>query len=207
MSSRLVMVLRVLDLLQHRRSVSREVLVRETGATERTVYRLLRSLFEAGIPVHYDQETQGYGLDSPPRRTNLELTLQELTLAVFALDLLSEIVGPAYREMLVEARSRLIRCHPLDLGGIFCGHESIAAVDGVGGIDMALNSALVSTAIEASRAVEVDIEGEDGLSRHAVAAPSLVYKALEWLIVDKCSSKSLALSTARAIRIVSEAPA
>jgi predicted DNA-binding transcriptional regulator YafY len=208
MSNRLVKALRILDLLKHRRSVPREALERETDATERTVYRILRSMSEADIPVYYDRDTQGYRLNFQPSPMSLELSLQELALAVFALDLLSEVVGSGYQEVLAEARDRLVRCHPYDLDDTFLGHELAPAVDGLGSIDAALNSALVSAAMEAHRSVEVDVDGDDGVPRRVVIAePSLVYKSPDWLIVDKAGSESFAMSSVGAVRITSKVPA
>lgn len=202
MSSRIVKALRVLDLLRNRRTVSRDSLIRETGATERTVYRLLRLLSEADVPVYYDPQTQGYKLASASPKAPLELTLQEFTLVLFAIDLLSEVVGQSYRMILSAMRDRLLSGHPYNLDCIFRDSASSTVADRAGNIDASLTSVLISAAVESSRGIEVVVDGGDGVVRRSsVAEPSLVYRSPEWLIADKCTLEVIPLSSVRAVQI------
>ena len=83
-------LLYILNLLDQRRKVRVSRLVEELGVTERTIYRYLNSLQNAGFPIFFDQEKGSYSF---PKNFSLRRTLLE-TEEALVLALAKEFLAP-----------------------------------------------------------------------------------------------------------------
>lgn len=77
-------LLRILTLIQGRRDWTSKALAIECGVVERTIFRDIKIIAGAGIPVHYDAQTRGYQLPRSFFMKPTELALDE-ALALIAL--------------------------------------------------------------------------------------------------------------------------
>lgn len=82
--SRIHRLLKIMTLVQGDPSWTVARLALECGKSERTVYRDIRMLIAAGIPIHFDEESKAYSIQRDFFMKSLELTLEE-SLAMLAL--------------------------------------------------------------------------------------------------------------------------
>ncbi|MBD3241603.1 MAG: HTH domain-containing protein, partial [Chitinivibrionales bacterium] len=100
--SRVHRLLRILTLVQSRRGWNAARYSRELHTAERTIYRDLKVIEAAGIPVHFDESTQGYAVRRDFFVPPVQLTLAEsLAMVVLAeqvgVERLLPFTGPAQR--------------------------------------------------------------------------------------------------------------
>lgn len=101
-------MLKILQLLSHRRVVSLETIMSSCRIPERTAYRYLNAISDANIPVFYDRERGGYTLTGPIDLRLDDLTLQEIVLLVTSLRLVQQQVNADYRVEFDSLISRVI---------------------------------------------------------------------------------------------------
>ncbi len=77
-------LLRIISLVQSQRGLGAAALAESCETTERTIYRDLDQIKEAGIPIHHDPGTEGYRIDGTFFMPPVRLTFEE-ALAVSAL--------------------------------------------------------------------------------------------------------------------------
>jgi predicted DNA-binding transcriptional regulator YafY len=105
--AKLESVIRIVNLLYHRKSVTLREIVDECGVCERTAYRYLTALSEANIPLYFDKELRAYTLNADRKLALDNLRTDEGVLLVIALRMLSIQVGGAMSDAL-EALARKI---------------------------------------------------------------------------------------------------
>src|SRR5262249_37851150 len=88
--------LRLLQIIDGRRSLAVQEVARELGYTPRTVYRDLQGLEGVGVPLYQEQEgrrSRWRGVDGYERKLQLRLTFSELLARSTGRELLSGLAG------------------------------------------------------------------------------------------------------------------
>lgn len=90
-------ILQMINLLDHRRSVSLETIQKTCNIPERTAYRYLNTISEADIPIYFDSREHAYRLTRQGVLQIDDLSLGEAVILVLALKLLSETLSEEYQ--------------------------------------------------------------------------------------------------------------
>jgi proteasome accessory factor B len=102
--SRIHRLLRLVTIVQSRTGLNATQLAKELGTTPRNVYRDLKELGGAGVPIYFDQETEGYRVRHDFFLPPVQLTLDE----GLALIVLGERIGKEERVPFTGAGGRAL---------------------------------------------------------------------------------------------------
>lgn len=109
--TRISRLLEILTLVQSRRGLKADTLAEACGVDKRTIFRDLKALQDAGVPVHHDQNSDGYSVQGDFFLPPVHLSMEEaLALAVLCEDLAEEGRIPCLRaaiRALTKVRSQL----------------------------------------------------------------------------------------------------
>jgi len=89
---------------------------RKLEITERTAYRYINTLIDAGIPVHYEPELRGYRVLTPIKMNIDSFNIGELFLIIIGLELLSKRVKEHYQTQIGQLKEKISarRIHLID---------------------------------------------------------------------------------------------
>lgn len=100
-------ILRLLSLLSRRDSVTLDDIKDVCGIPERTAYRYLNTLSEAGVPLYFDRDMRAYRLANPPGILARTLTDTEVLVMVSSLVLISRHLNTQYQGALESVISKI----------------------------------------------------------------------------------------------------
>ncbi len=103
-SSRL---LSILNLLTRRQCASLHEIMDVCGVPERTVYRYLDSLSEAGVPIYFDRESKAYRLANPIAVLSKTLTDTDVVVLATSLLLMRPHLNPRYGNLVETIASKV----------------------------------------------------------------------------------------------------
>lgn len=183
-------LLRLLQLLSHRRCVPLSSIKRECNMPRRTVFRYLRALSEANIPVYYDPECAGYRLAGASGVQLDTLSHQETTLLVMCLSIAQANVNKAYAADIASLASRILTRQPF-------GYEQLPPLPGSENVSDrrycstasttdAVTFAIVQAANTAGKDLLVRLEQRDSESHDEVIirSPGLRFEK-EWVLFSR----------------------
>lgn len=179
-------VLLAVKLVNRSQGASMVTLTTELGVTERSVYRYINALSEAGYPVFYDQRVGRYLYTSRQWETPPELGTNDATLILYALYALSHRLNEGYNGLIGELADALY-----GLGA----NLGRARIDNIRNLVFAsntnqpssieLSSLLTSVAIETESRIKVFDSLANGRGDGMIiVSPSLTYKD-DWVIMDR----------------------
>jgi len=154
-------LLYILNLLDQRRRVRVSDLAEELGVTERTIYRYLNSLQNAGFPIFFDQEKGCYSF---PKHFSLRRTLletEEALVLALAKEFLAPNLGAEAAKVLDQIEKKTISQNRLSssLAGVLAVQAHIES-------PYLLNLLRdLSIAIKEQQIVEIEYEREPGRER------------------------------------------
>ena len=91
-------IIRVINLLFDRKSVSVDTISKTCKVSRRTAYRYINYISKSGIPVTYDRALHGYRLESQHQLEGVPLNIDDTILITIALALLSRKANGYYRQ-------------------------------------------------------------------------------------------------------------
>lgn len=184
--AQLTRVLRLLELLRSRKTVDMATLERESGVSQRSVFRYLKAMQDAGIPIDYDRHTRSYRLDRTRESSPWNLELNEIGLVVFALDLLGLHVGEQPRLMIAAARGKILDQQPLASHAVFDSfRNNVSNLLALPDLTPALIMAQLNVAIEMEKAVEVEVKISDSDTTTArVEQPQARFTDSKWWLCE-----------------------
>jgi len=202
---RMAKVLNLINLLHSRSSVSLETIMQACGIPERTAYRYINFISEAGIPVHYDRNAGGYQLAWKKSGFVDDLTFGDLLLLVGCLNMAKCHLNPSYSEDVTALISKIATRsrHPLE--------EVMASLETQFGkrqivpdFSIDISSALVQAAVNHDRSVHLTVRNSDsGETTVKFDRPGLVFDK-EWKINHRLhnSTVSEAITNVTKVKIV-----
>jgi len=169
-------ILRLVNLLYHRSAVSRRLIVSECGVSERTAYRYITAISEAGIPVYFDETRSGYRLTTEECLSIGEFNVGDIVMLLAGLACLEERVNCIYGDSARDlgARLRSSQAYPIDdvvkeLGAATTVESS------TGALDQKLTLAILRAATATASPVTLHIRKPGcGILEHRVQHPKLV---------------------------------
>ncbi len=174
-----------MNLLLHRRRVPLRLISRTCGICDRTSYRYIRALSEAGIPLYYDQDCGGYRLVKNRKHLVPGTSPSETALAILAFKLFKRTSGKHYeadidgiiQKILVNQESEVF-----DL--LLMGHHEVGFDETRPMCPESVHIALITLAVELRRAVRVFLARDEGNCRSIrIRLPALHY-CDDWCLLD-----------------------
>ena len=198
-------MLRLINLLNHRKTVTIEMIHKICGIPRRTAFRYLSTLSEENIPVYFDKDLWGYRLVCESGRVASELDLHHAVLLVTCLRIAQQHLNEDYRKevdnlilLLTAAQRHAIE--EIDNCTSFIRSRETLAPDHT----LDVTSALVNAAVQMSKKIEVTTtSGKGGTTSAIYTNPNLVFQR-EWRVEQRQSdgsNSSLIESTAK-VRIL-----
>lgn len=171
-------MLRILQLLSHRRVVSLDTIRSSCRIPERTAYRYLNALADANIPVHFDKVRGGYTLAAPVGVQLDDMTLHEIVLLVSALRLVQQQVNMDYREEFDSLITRVISRQQYSLEAFVADAASSMQLPPDGpDLSEEISFALVQAAIAEGRKLTIRMErpGNNNQTEVTIDEPRLLF--------------------------------
>ena len=183
--SKIEKIIKLINLLSHRRFVTMETIMSTCDIPQRTAYRYLNTISEANIPVYYDKERHAYALNRNRTWLTASLELGDAMLVALALRLLKKHVNAAYQDDIEQLISQLLvqqPCPAEDVMDTFQGtiRESGDTED----YSPLVTSMLLHAAILCERRVRLTTNNGVKESREIdVESPRLLFRR-KWHVVD-----------------------
>jgi predicted DNA-binding transcriptional regulator YafY len=198
--SKIHKIIRLINLLHFRKSISIEEIEEICEVSRRGAYRYLNTISEANVPLWFDNELQRYVVDHERSFDIPDFNLNDAGLLTFALWLLAGKLGSHYTEDIVTLNNRLLTrltSSSNSLWGIL-EKSSEDASDYVQKDHAALyHTILVHLAIATGSSLEVHVHNGSGAGRGLlIKNPILVFRN-EWLVVDSLSEGQSAIPLSR----------
>lgn len=96
----------ILHLFATRRTVPLKTIIDECGVSKRSALRYVQAFGNAGFPVHFDKEFDGYRLVNRVGGLAV-LSAAETSLVYMGIEILESYLGPGYVESMKRVRSKL----------------------------------------------------------------------------------------------------
>jgi predicted DNA-binding transcriptional regulator YafY len=101
-------ILQIINLLNHRQTVTMDTIRKTCNIPERTAYRYLNTISEANVPVYYDRTTKSYTLARSGVLAMDDLSLGEAVIVTVALKLLQQQVNVEYGDDVEKLVTKLL---------------------------------------------------------------------------------------------------
>ncbi|MCP4686254.1 MAG: hypothetical protein GY867_12515 [bacterium] len=183
-------ILQMINLLDHRRSVSLETIQKTCNIPERTAYRYLNTISEADIPIYFDTRDRAYRLTRQGVLEIDDLSLGEAVIMVLALKLLAETLSEEYQDEVEKLLAKVLVRQRFPI-------EEILPVIGHGLEDQTadlefselLSSLLVHAAISCKREVRLSTRGRQPVSPDVtIESPGWLFKDT-WHLMEKSENR------------------
>jgi len=178
-------LLQLINLLNNRRYVTLETIMRTCNIPKRTAYRYLNAISDANIPVYFDRQARAYCL-SCQRVLNVDdLSLSEAVINTIALRLFSSGVNAEYRNDIENLIIKVTVRQPFPVEDVLlaldrnchsaASHEELSDL---------LSSALVHAAVMCKRKVRLmTMSSCSGPTKVEIDNPSLLFHK-NWQLVE-----------------------
>jgi predicted DNA-binding transcriptional regulator YafY len=172
-------ILQIINLLNHRQTVTMDTIRRTCNIPERTAYRYLNTISEANVPVYYDHDTKSYTLSRSGALNIDDLSLGEAVMVTVALKLLQQQVNMEYREDIEKLVTKLLvrqRFPVEDMRDVI--EHRFERETGSGDLSELVSSILIHAAMACQRQVRLHTKGGNGTTATTlkVEKPTLVFK-------------------------------
>jgi predicted DNA-binding transcriptional regulator YafY len=198
-------ILQMINLLDHRRSVSLETFQKTCNIPERTVYRYLNTISEADIPIYFDTEERAYRLTRQGVLDIDDLSLGEAVIFVLALKLLSQTLGESYQDDIEKLLAKVLVRQQFPIEEVLPVVEH-GLEDQKTDLDLSelLSSLLVNAAISCKREVKLSTKGREPAEEDVtIENPGWLFKDT-WHLMEKGSveREETALDQVSRVKIV-----
>lgn len=198
-------ILQLINLLDHRRSVSLETIQKTCNIPERTVYRYLNTISEADIPIYFDPTERAYRLTRQGVLEVDDLSLGEAVIMTLALKLLAEVVGEGYQDEIDKLLSKVVVRQRFPIEEILPVIEhGLEDKSNESDLTELLSSLLVNAAISCRREVKLSRKNRPPMEAEvSIENPGWLFKNV-WHLMEKGRSDKgeTALSEISRVKIV-----
>ena len=175
----------VMNLLLHRRRVPLRMISQTCGISDRTSYRYINALSEAGIPLYYDQNRGGYRLVRDRKHLVPGTSPSETALAVLAFRLLRQTSGKHYEADIDGIIQKILvnqESEAFDL--ILKGHHEVSFGETRPMYLESTHIALITLAVELRKSIRVILLcDDDNCKSIRMRMPALQYRD-GWCLLD-----------------------
>lgn len=196
--SKIDRVIRLINLLIHRRYVTLETIQEVCGIPERTAYRYLNTISEANVPVYYDKKARAYRLDRDRCIPINNLGIGDAVLVVLALLLLTNRVNEHYKSDIQEIIKKLLGRNPFPMEDILKSFDNAIKSGDNGSQDYSqlVSAVLIQAGVLCQSEIQllVDRDNEKPTVLR-VEKPSLRFRK-GWELVEKVETGGEGLSMA-----------
>lgn len=176
MGSTIKELINLMMLLHTRISLSIADIAGKFDISERTAFRHIERLSQAGLPVYYDRQLKGYRLLRSMLVRLSDLTLNEAVLLLSGLKLLSESTNDNYRAAVNSLISKIISSQDIDFEEIWA---SVAAqgIENGGRNDLSaiLTNVILQMAIRFGKPAHLKVRNADNYETMRVQDISLCF--------------------------------
>ncbi len=176
MGSTIKELINLMMLLHTRISLSIADIAGKFDISERTAFRHIERLSQAGLPVYYDRQLKGYRLLRSMLVRLSDLTLNEAVLLLSGLKLLSESTNDNYRAAVNSLISKIISSQNIDFEEIWA---SVAAqsIENGGRNDLSatLTNVILQMAIRFGKPAQLKVRNADNYETIRVQDISLCF--------------------------------
>lgn len=156
-------LINLMMLLHTRNSVSTAEIAKRFDISQRTAFRHIRRLSQAGLPVYYDRRLKGYRLMRSMLIKLADLNLNEAILLMTALKLLSENTNDNYRIAVNSLITKIISSQNIDFEEIW---DSVTAQN-IGSnndhdLSACLTNVILQMAIRFNKPAHLIVKDADG---------------------------------------------
>jgi len=184
--SKIAKIIKLINLLSHRRYVTLEAIASTCDIPERTAYRYLNTISEANIPVFYDRERRAYRLNARRSMFINNIELGDALLISLALRFLAMHVDEEYGEEITELIDQIMIRQPGPLEDVMKTFEqSIAEQKRSDDYSDLISTIMLHAAIGCDRQVRLTGRRDDSGSRTEaeIEHPRLLFQR-GWQIVE-----------------------
>lgn len=197
-------ILRIINLLHARTSVSKRDVMMACDVKERSFFRYMNTISEANIPVFHDEERKGYTLSDRPLDSIPRIPLPGTLFLLFALELLSRCVSDGYQQYIDEVRFNLLSHQPEPVEKLIKGLRSRIPEDLTDAdISDLLSLFLIHTAVEFRRKLEIVVDHSGNQTTVRLEQPALEFGP-GWRVKDNASNNGSGwqLSDVRRVKVL-----
>jgi len=185
--SKIGRVIRLLNLLYHRQVVTMDKIIEQCGISERTVYRYMRSISEANVPVYFDPDAGGFRINSDNCPNFGGWIPSEVALVIASLQYFANELNNGYRreiELLIE---RIVAQQSLPYEQFWRSWRqnlNLSQKD-IDNLRSLLTSSLITFAVDQSRKVCLNVSENGNQEPHmfTLSDPVLKFKG-EWTVTE-----------------------
>jgi predicted DNA-binding transcriptional regulator YafY len=196
--SKIDRVIRLINLLIHRRCVTLETIQEVCGIPERTAYRYLNTISEANVPVYYDKKTRAYRLDRDRCIPISNLGIGDAVLVLVALLVLANKVNDHYRSDIQEIIKKLLGRNPFPMEDILKSFDNMIRSEDEARQDMSqlVSSVLIQAGVLSESEIQLVVDQDDEMPAiMRVEKPYLRFRK-GWELVEKIETGGEGLSMA-----------
>lgn len=189
--SKIGRIIQLLNLLYHRQSVTIDKIKEQCGISERTVYRYMRSISEANVPVYFDKGYGGFRINKSIGPDIGGWIPSEVALIIAALQYFANELDNGYRGELETLIERIISQQNLPFEQFWQSWKqslSLSQKD-LESLRTLLTSTLISFAVDHSRKVCLNVSEIGNQEPHSftISDPVLRFKG-EWIVSENKES-------------------
>lgn len=175
----------LLNLLLHRRRVPLRLISQTCGISDRTSYRYVRALSEAGVPLYYDQDSGGYRLVKDSMHLVPGTCPSDAALAVLAIKEFKLITGKHYEIDIDRILQKILvnqESGSFDL--LLRGHQEVSFDETRPLCPESVHIALITLAVELRKEIRVYLDLVEGKRKSIrIELPALHY-CEGWCLLD-----------------------
>jgi len=199
-------LIKILSLLNTRKSISRKNLASSCGVSEKTVTSCVAHLIEAGIPVGFDPATGIYELaDGRAETENGRMSPFDVFLLRLAVRLLKKRLNGLYQPTVDHIENHLQGLSPQKIP-LSVDHllDSMERRSDSTHLIRDLNCCLILEAIRLGREIQVIQSDQSGMTRETVVEKASLEFGDEWVLRDLggTGDRTIPISTVTDIRLV-----
>ncbi len=180
-------LLQIVNLLKARRYQRVEDLSRECAVSERTIYRDIAALGEAGLPIYFDR---GYRILPNAFLPPLNLTTVEyflLRLSLNSSPLMQDPENRVVKNRLLAKLENCVKDKPISSGEDPFRRLGVKLKASDPGSVLSANFKIVEGAITGNRLIEVSYDSlTSGLNRRVLEPYALVFRSRAWYLIAFC---------------------
>lgn len=195
-------LLQLINLLNHRQSVTLETIRETCRIPERTAYRYLNAISEVDVPVFYDKDQRAYRLTHRIPTGIDDLSLSDAVMTIAALKLLKKFVSREYVDEIDRLVTKIqVRQEQPVEDGMPIIDEQVRKMDHSDVMTESLSAALIHTAIACDRKVEISASGNNGSCNSlTLGSPALFFKQ-NWQLDERSKSNGIGTEVRKIRRV------
>ena len=191
--SKLSKIISILTLLNSRQQVTLDTFKNVCEISERSVYRYIKYISHAGIPIYFDRKLRGYRLLRQDHSSISDLTLNDTILIVFGLILLKNNTDDNYSDDISALIKKVLCSSKNNIEELLGSFIELLDNKDNGSVSQSLKLALIQTAIVFDRSLKMKTDNSDLPDNFLkIDNLSLSFKD-KWTLVSRRRDNSIAV--------------